>query len=102
KHMASPASQVTWTEYAQYQPYTTSSLEALTDEWLAENPQFASVRELMLSDDVRIWSPPAIPVATDVNNLLNEMITEVVVNGADPTEAATAAEEEAREIVDDM
>lgn len=102
KHMASPASQVTWTEYAQYQPYTTSGLEALTDEWLAENPQFASVRELMLSDDVRIWSAPAIPVASQVNQLLNEMITEVVVNGADPTEAATEAEEAARDIVDEM
>ena len=102
KHMASTASQVTWTEFAQYQPYTTSGLEALTEEWLAENPQFASVRELMLSDDVRIFSAPAIPVASDVNNLLNEMITEVVVNGADPTEAATEAEEAAREIVDEM
>lgn len=102
KHMASPASQVTWTEYAQYQPYTTSGLEALTDEWLAENPQFASVRELLLSDDVRIWSPPAIPVASNVNNLLNEMLTSVLTGGADPAEAAAEAEAEANALVDDM
>ena len=32
KHFASTASQITWTEYAQYQPYTFSGLEGLSDE----------------------------------------------------------------------
>jgi multiple sugar transport system substrate-binding protein/sn-glycerol 3-phosphate transport system substrate-binding protein len=102
KHMASAPSQVTWTEYAQYQPYTTSGLEALTDEWLAENPQFANVRELLLGGEVTVWSPPAIPVAADVNNIINELITNVLTGGADVAEAAAAADEAAREVIDEM
>lgn len=102
KHMASTPSQVTWTEYAQYQPYTTSGLEGVSEEFLAENPQFGSIRELLLSGEVRIWSPPALPVSADVNALLNEMITSVLTGGADVAEAAAAAEEEAKELVDEM
>ncbi|HLV36394.1 MAG TPA: extracellular solute-binding protein [Spirillospora sp.] len=102
KHMASAPSQVTWTEYAQYQPYTTSGLQALTDEWLAENPQFASIREILLSGEVRVWSPPALAVSADVNDLLEELISSVLTGGVDVAAAAAEAEEEARLLVDEM
>lgn len=53
KHMASDESQTIWTTKTLYQPYTISGQESLTEEFLAANPQFASVLELIQDDSVR-------------------------------------------------
>jgi multiple sugar transport system substrate-binding protein len=99
KHFASTASQVTWTEYAQYQPYTFSGLEGLSDEFLAANPQFGSVREVLLGGEVHVWSEPALAVQGQVADVVEELIVNITTGRQDVAEAAAAAEEEANEIL---
>ncbi|MAS33029.1 MAG: hypothetical protein CL610_03415 [Anaerolineaceae bacterium] len=101
KHMASTASQVTWTEYAQYQPYTFSGLENLSEEFLANNTQFGSVREILLGGDVNIWSEPTLASQPEVTPLVEELIVSVLTGGADVAEAAAEAEAEANEILEE-
>ena len=101
KHMASTESQVTWTEYTQYQPYTFSGLEGLSEEFLASSPQFGSVRETLLGGETNVWSVPSLLVQDQVNDVVDEMIASVLTGGADVAEAAADAEEEANEILED-
>jgi multiple sugar transport system substrate-binding protein len=53
KHLASDESQQIWTSNTLYQPYTLSGLENLGEDFLAENPQFTSVRDILLDENVR-------------------------------------------------
>ncbi len=101
KHFASTASQITWTEYAQYQPYTFSGLEGLSEEFLTANPQFGSVRETLLGGDVNVWSEPPLAASGEVADVFEELIVNITTGGQDVAEAAAAAEEEANEILED-
>ena len=95
KHMASTPSQITWTEYAQYQPYTFSALNELSQEFLDANLQFSTIREVLLGGEVLIWSRP--PLASDgqMVDAFEEMLASILTGGEDVAEAAAAAEEEA-------
>ncbi len=99
KHLASPASQVTWTEYAQYQPYTRAGLEGLSDAFLAGNPQFNSIREVLLDSGTRLWSEPVLVGSDRVGSVVQELIANITTGGQDVTEAAIAAENEANELI---
>jgi ABC-type glycerol-3-phosphate transport system substrate-binding protein len=101
KHLASTQSQITWTEYAQYQPYTFSALNELTEEFLTANPQFSTIREILLGGDVRVWSRPPLAVDGQIVQVFEEMLASILTGGADVAEAAAAAEEEANEILAD-
>ena len=99
KHLASPASQVTWTEYAQYQPYTRAGLEGLSDAFLAGNPQFNSIREVLLDSGTRLWSEPVLVGSDRVGSVVQELIANITTGGQDVMEAAIAAENEANELI---
>ncbi len=99
KHLASPASQVTWTEYAQYQPYTRAGLEGLSEAFLTANPQFNSVREVLLDGGTNIWSEPVLVGSDRVGSVVQELIANVTAGGQNVMEAAIAAENEANEII---
>ena len=99
KHLASPASQVTWTEYAQYQPYTRAGLEGLSDAFLAGNPQFNSIREVLLDSGTRLWSEPVLVGSDRVGSVVQELIANITTGGQNVMEAAIAAENEANELI---
>lgn len=99
KHLASPASQVLWTEYAQYQPYTRAGLEGLSEEFLTANPQFNSIREVLLDSAINLWSEPVLVGSDRVGPVVQEMIANITSGGMDVMEAAAAAEAEANEIL---
>lgn len=99
KHLASPASQVLWTEYAQYQPYTRAGLEGLSEEFLTANPQFNSIREVLLDSGINLWSEPVLVGSDRVGPVVQEMIANITSGGMDVMEAAAAAEAEANEIL---
>lgn len=99
KHLASPASQVTWTEYAQYQPYTRGGLEGLSEAFLTANPQFNSVREVLLDSGTNLWSEPVLVGSDRVGPVVEELIANITTGGQDVMEAAIAAENEANEII---
>ena len=99
KHLASPASQVLWTEYAQYQPYTRAGLEGLSDAFLSENPQFDSVRQVLLDSTTNLWSSPVLVGSDRVGPVVEELIANITTGGQDVMEAAIAAEDEANEII---
>ncbi|MBZ0301207.1 MAG: extracellular solute-binding protein [Anaerolineae bacterium] len=99
KYLASTDVQVAWTEGVQYQPYTYSGLEGLSEDFLNRIPQFTDVRDLLLDEGVHIWSVPSLLVQDQVNDVVEEMITAVVVNGEDVATAAAAAEAEANELL---
>ncbi len=99
KHLASPASQVTWTEYAQYQPYTRAGLEGLSDAFLADNPQFNSIREVLLDSGTKLWSEPVLVGSDRVGPVVQELIANITTGGQDVMEAAIAAEIEANELI---
>jgi len=93
-----PDAQIAWTEAAQYQPYNDVALNGLSADFLLANPQFDSVREALLDDDINIWTPPANLAAGDVDDVFEELIVNITTGGMDVAEAAAAAEEEANEI----
>jgi ABC-type glycerol-3-phosphate transport system substrate-binding protein len=99
KHMASTQSNIIWTEYTQYQPYTFSALNELSQEFLDANLQFSSIRDVLLGGDVRIWSRP--PLASDgqMVDAFEEMLASILTGGEDVAAAAAAAEEEANEVL---
>jgi len=99
KHLAAPASQVMWTEYAQYQPYTRAGLEGLSEAFLKENPQFDSVREVLLDSTTRLWSEPVLVGSDRVGSVVQELIANITTGGQDVAEAAMAAENEANELI---
>ncbi len=99
KHLAAPESQVLWTEYAQYQPYTRAGLEGLGEAFLSANPQFNSVREVLLDSGTRLWSEPVLVGSDRVGPVVQELIANITSGGMDVMEAALAAETEANEII---
>lgn len=99
KFMASTEAQVVWTENAQYVPYNTAALEELGEEFLTENPQFASVREALLDPEINVVSIPQVLGSDDAEEAVEEMIVAITVGGEDVAEAAAEAEELANEAV---
>ena len=97
KHMASTQSNIVWTEYTQYQPYTYSALNELSQEFLDANLQFSTIREVLLGGEVRIWSRP--PLASDgqMVDAFEEMLASILTGGEDVATAAAAAQETANE-----
>ena len=101
KHMATTESQIAWTENAQYQPFTYSGLEGLSDEFLEANPQFSSIREAMLDPNINAWAPPIHLNTSDVTEAVDSMIVDITTGGVDVAEAAAEAEETANEIYEE-
>lgn len=99
KHLASPASQVLWTEYAQYQPYTRAGLEGLSEEFLTANTQFNNIREVLLDSGINLWSEPVLVGSDRIRPVVEEMIANITTGGMDVMEAAEAAGAEANEII---
>ncbi len=101
KHLASTETQVTWTEGVQYQPYTFSALENLSEEFLTDIPQFTDVRDMLLDENIQLWSVPSLLVQDQVNDVVEEMIVNILSGGADVAEAAAEAEEEANILLEE-
>jgi multiple sugar transport system substrate-binding protein/sn-glycerol 3-phosphate transport system substrate-binding protein len=98
KHMASDESQSTWTSLTQYQPYTFSGLEGLDEEFLAANPQFAAVRDLLLDDSVRKYGEPQVigyfNGTSEFGNLIAAVLTDPTLDiAAAAADAETLANE---------
>jgi multiple sugar transport system substrate-binding protein len=101
KYLASTEAQITWTSGTFYQPYTVSGREALTDDFLAANPQFTNTRDLLLDESVSIYSSPQILSYGDVRNVIAELVASVVVSGEDVMTAAQRQEDEANRIMEE-
>jgi multiple sugar transport system substrate-binding protein len=101
KHLSSTESQVIWTELTQYQPYTTSGLEGLSEEFLANAPQFNSIFEARVGGDLQLVSFPLHPRAFAASQTLETFIADITVGGMDVEEAAAMAEEEANIIFEE-
>ncbi|HEX2621045.1 MAG TPA: extracellular solute-binding protein [Phototrophicaceae bacterium] len=97
KHLASTASQVTWTEKTSYFPYTASGLAGLSEEFLTANPQFSSVRDLLLDDTVAIYSTPQLLGAREGLAEMSNLITNITTGGQDVATAAAESEAAANE-----
>ncbi len=98
KHLASTQSQVTWTELTQYQPYTQSGLEGLSEEFLASAPQFNSIYEARLDPNISLWSPPVHQRSFQASQTLDTFIANITVGGMDVMEAAQTAQDDANQI----
>ena len=102
KHLASDESQSIWTTKTLYQPYTVSGLENLGDDFLTANPQFASVRDILLDSNVRKhisvqslgYSDGLVPFT----NLISALSTDPAL---DVAAAAAAAQDEANELFEE-
>lgn len=98
KHLASTQSQVTWTELTQYQPYTQSGLEGLSEEFLASAPQFNSIYEARLDPNISLWSPAVHQRSFQASQTLDTFIANITVGGMDVMEAAQTAQDDANQI----
>ncbi|MEQ8674714.1 MAG: extracellular solute-binding protein [Aggregatilineales bacterium] len=98
KHLASTESQVTWTELTQYQPYTQSGLEGLSEEFLAGAPQFNSIYEARISGEINLWNLPIHQRNFPASQTLDTFIANITVGEMDVMEAAQTAQDEANEI----
>jgi multiple sugar transport system substrate-binding protein len=98
KYMASNEAQIEWTERVNYQPYTISAAQGLSEEFIANVPQFGQVRDLFLDDSIRIISTPMVVSFNQVSGILAELIANVTAGGQDVLSAAQLAEAEANAI----
>jgi multiple sugar transport system substrate-binding protein len=94
--------QVAWTQAAQYQPYNNGTFEALGEEFLSSNPQFTSFGQALADPNFNLYAPPSHPRSGDIDTVLAELYSNITIGGMDVTEAATAAEEAANEIYQEM
>lgn len=102
KHMASDESQTTWTTNTLYQPYTFSGLENLDEEFLAANPQFASVREILLDDSVNKHTSSQVLGYSNGLVPFSDLIAALATDSAlDVAAAAAEAQEEANELFEE-
>ncbi|MCI0708639.1 MAG: extracellular solute-binding protein [Chloroflexi bacterium] len=90
--------QVAWTEAAQYQPYNNATFDALSEEFLTNNPQFNSFKEILVDPNVRIVGAPEHPRGNEISDVVAELASNITVGGMDVAEAAAQAEERANEI----
>lgn len=98
-----PEAQIAWTEAGSYQPYYKPTRTALSADFLAANPQFNSVNEILKDPDVHVWAPPSHPQAYNIaRNVFEAVISDITVNGADVMESAKAAEDEANQVYQQM
>lgn len=94
--------QVAWTQAAQYLPYNSETSGNLSDEFHANNPQFGTVADALADPDIRVMGRPDHPRASEIDDVVQEMYIDVILNGADPAEAAADAEELANEIYEEV
>ncbi|MDX1995272.1 MAG: extracellular solute-binding protein [bacterium] len=100
KHFASDESQNIWTTMTLYQPNTFSGLEALDETFLSENPQFTSVRDLILDESVRkVGDPQMIGWFNAFNEAFGGLITTIA---TDPTADVAAAAAEAETLANEL
>ncbi len=80
KHMASTASQVTWTEFAQYQPYTTSGLEALTEEHRDLDTAIEALRTLPGHDQIQLarLKKRKLRLKDDIRQLHDQLLPDII------------------------
>ena len=97
-----PEAQVAWIEAAQYQPYNNATFDALSEEFLTNNPQFTSFGEALADPEFNLYAPPSHPRSGDIDTVLSELYSNITIGGMDVMEAATAAEEAANEIYQEM
>ncbi len=98
KHLATTPSQVTWTEFTQYQPITFSGLQGLSEEFLNDAPQFNSIFEARMGGDISLVSFPVHQRAFDASATIETFIANITAGEMDVEEAAEMAQEEANEI----
>jgi hypothetical protein len=98
KYMASNEAQIEWTERVNYQPYTISAAQGLSEEFIANVPQFGQVRDLFLDDSIRIINTPMVVSFNQVSGILAELVANVTAGGQDILSAAQLAEAEANAI----
>ncbi len=102
KHLASDESQSIWTTKTLYQPYTQSGLENLDEEFLAANPQVASVRDLLLDENVKKHTSSQILGYSNGLVPFSDLIAALATDPSlDVATAAAAAQEEAQELFED-
>lgn len=99
KYITETENHILWTEMTRYFPFTASASAGLSEEFLAENPQFNSVRELLADPETNIYSVPTLLSHGQAASLLGELVAAVTTGGEDPMEAATRLEAEANEIL---
>ncbi|MCU0495731.1 MAG: extracellular solute-binding protein [Anaerolineae bacterium] len=99
KHLASQESQLIWTELTRYFPYTNSALEGLGEEFITANPQFASVRDVLLDDSVRKYGASQILGYQQAIAEFSNLVADITTGGRDVAEAAAEREALANEIL---
>ena len=97
-----PDAQVAWIEAAQYQPYNTATPGNLSEEFLSSNSQFNTFKDVLADPDIGLVSAPSHPRSGDVDDVLEELYSNITIGGMDVMEAAAAAEEAANEIYAEM
>jgi multiple sugar transport system substrate-binding protein/sn-glycerol 3-phosphate transport system substrate-binding protein len=106
RHMASAEGQTIWTTQTFYQPYNLAALEAIDEAYLAENPQFDNMRQMVLNPDIRKYSEPQVVGwfgAADANfrGLVSRVLTEPDLDiAAAAAEAEIAANEQLAEALE--
>ena len=98
KYLTSTENQITWTESTAYFPMRISAAEGLSEEFVAGNPYWASVNELIASEDVGIYSSPQVLSYGDIRALIATAVADVTTNGMDVAEVAARLEEEANAV----
>lgn len=98
KYLSETENQITWTENTTYFPIRISAAEGLSEEFISGNPYWASVNELIASDDVTIYSAPQVISYGEIRGLVAEAMADVTTNSMDVNEVAERLEAEANEI----
>lgn len=101
KHLASADAQILWTEYTGYYPYSSAALEGISEEYLTNNPQYNTIREILVAEDTVIYAAPQILTLSQATSIMGELLAAVTTGGEDVATAAAAFEAEANEILAD-
>jgi ABC-type glycerol-3-phosphate transport system substrate-binding protein len=102
KHMASPASQNTWTQMAQYIPYTAAGLAAIDDGTVTVAAQLSQITSLMEDENVHLWAvPDKLGSQSVFFGVADTLVADITTGGMDVMEAATKATEAANEILEE-
>jgi multiple sugar transport system substrate-binding protein len=99
KHLASTESQQIWTTNTLYQPYRTSGLETLGQEFLDANPQFTSIRDLLLDEDVTLYAGPQVYGYFEAFAEFSNLVADITTGGMPVEEAAAARQDAANEVL---
>ncbi len=94
---------ITWHQGTGYFPATKSAVDALEEAgWFEENPNFLTAFQQILSGhDTPASRGVLLGDFVTIRDIEDTAFEEIIVNGADPYEALTAATEEANQILED-